>query len=1158
MGICTRCKQDNPTEARFCLACGNPLAASCPICAGEVPPGARFCPSCGRPLADAETGAPEMIKLVTVLFADVVGSTEQAEHMLPEETRALMTDFFSAMSEEIRAEGGTIDRLIGDAVMADFGIPVAHEDDPVRAVRAAMRMLERLQKWNAEREPDSRIQIRIGINTGEVSAGGTLGEQLLVMGDAVNVASRLEQIAEPGTIVIGQRTARSVRDHFELRELDAVMVKGKSGPLTAFVLVGPRDAAAPQLRAPLVGREAELNKLRATLQQVTHDGEPQIVAVVAEPGAGKSRLLEEFVTASASHTKVSGGRCLPYDHRVTLWPFREILRTEAGLLSSDDVDAARHKIRDLVARSLPSGDPALERTTSALAATIGLGDSDADPREVYREILRGWRHLLAALADGRPLVITFEDMHWADETTLEMVAELVERVTAPVLFICSMRPDLLTAHAEWVSRLRNYSAIHIESLPEEASARLVAELLRADRVPAVLTRQILATAEGNPFFIEEILRRLIDEGSLRPRGDSWELDSNVARVEIPDNVQAVILARLDLLAPEERTATQLAAVVGRTFWAGALRRLVGAEDVDSILRTLRRREFVEEKLTSSIAGDSEYRFKHLLTRDVAYESLPRKARGKAHAAVADWIESTIERPSELAEVLAHHYENAFRLLADEDARMRARSFCLEAAGQAMRRFAVAQADSLARRAVALSTSGAERVEALEKLGDLHVLSFRSDSAWSAYTDAMSELEKGAPGNQSVFARLAAKASIVPTRWRGTMDDLPEQHTIEALIEQGLAAVEHSDSRERALLLASKAFLFGVWLERPGESYAHEALAIAERIGDADLASVAIDAAVSSLMAEGRWGEMCRLDSRRVDFVSDLRDVREVADAFATTAESCRTVGDYRRAVELASQGIERSRGVDAGSYLHNLVERAYAHFFSGNWDDALADHAEVERLQEEDEGFPGTLVMWSYGMAVLCHELRGDEEKVVRYLEVVEEFNDRNQRAGRRFNSYLALTARAVARRGEFERARAWLETERSYFVSSHLEALTEIALLEGPRDDWRTLIERAREEADHAELRALPLFADRLEGVALLRVGDAAGGELLRRSAAGFGELGGLWEAAYSELWLAHELVRMGQGRSAEGLLSSCAPVFDKLGSRREQQLVETLLGEL
>ncbi|MFN2525693.1 MAG: adenylate/guanylate cyclase domain-containing protein [Actinomycetota bacterium] len=1100
-----------------------------------------------------------MIKLVTVLFADVVGSTKQAEHMLPEETRALMTDFFGAMSEEIRAEGGTIDRLIGDAVMADFGIPLAHEDDPVRAVRAARRMLERLAKWNSERDPESQIQIRIGINTGEVSAGGTLGEQLLVMGDAVNVASRLEQVAEPGTIVIGERTARSVRTHFELRALESLMVKGKAGSLTAFLVEGERDAVAPELRAPLVGRETEFKKLQVALQHVRQDRKAQVVGLVGEAGAGKSRLLEEFVTSSAAETRVTGGRCLPYGRGVTLWPLREILRGEAGLLSSDDGSAARAKIEQLVERELPEAALDRERAVAALAATIGLEDAVAgDPREVYRELVRAWRSLLAAMAETRPLIVSVEDVHWADETTLELIAELIERIKAPILFVCSMRPDLMTTHAEWMSSLHAYSAIHLDALPEEASDQLVSELLKTGSLSATLKERILTSAEGNPFFIEEILRRLVDEGSLVHRDEGWELGAEVSEVQIPDNVQAVILARLDLLEADERAAIQLAAVVGRTFWDGALRRLTPDRDTEAILKKLRRREFINEKLTSAVAGQTEYRFKHLLTRDVAYESLPRKARGAAHVAVAGWIEQTVERPNELAEVIAHHYERGFRLLGGEEARVRARSYCLEAARNALQRFAIAQAESLGRRAVELSTEGAERVEALDELGDLYVLTFKSDGAWEAYRAAMREIDPNDASQTPVFAHLAAKATIVPTRWRGTMENLPDVGELAELIDDGLAAAGDIDSADRSLLLSSKAFLLGVWYEKRGEDYAREALAIAERIGNGDLASVAIDAAVVSLMAEGRWGEMYRLDSKRVELVPSFSDVREVADAYAMTAESCRTVGHYGRAIEFARQGIERSRGLDAGSYLHNLVERTYAQFFVGAWDDALAGQAEIERLQAEHGALPGPLAMWAYGVALLCSELRAEPERVARYLNVVDEFNRHSQAAGRRFNSYLGLPARAVAHRGGYEQARGWLTTERSYFLSAHLEALTEILIAQR---DWvgaRDVIARARDEAEIGELRALPLFADRLEGIVLLESDDHDGLMLLHRSTEGFAELGAPWERAYSELLLGERLLDMDRKDEAERVLNSAAAIFDLLGSVREAETAAKLLAEV
>ena len=370
---------------------------TCPSCGAEAPAGARFCASCGTAFADA--AAPdEMLKLVTILFADVVGSTARAEKLHPEDVRALMSDFFTTMAAEIHDEGGTIEKFVGDAIMAVFGVPTAREDDAVRAVRAARRMQERLRRWNDERDPAQRLEIRIGVNTGDVLASGAPGDDLLVTGDAVNVAARLQQTAEPGTIVIGDRTARAARSHFEVRTVDEPLtLKGKSEPLAAWLVEADRDVVEPRgvpgLSAPLVGRDHELVFLRTTFDRVCRERRPELVTLVGDAGVGKSRLVREFVSRLDVEAKVLVGGSPAYGQGLTLWPLAEMLKAEAVMFDTDGAEAAFAKIEQLVETTVDAeltADPT--RTAAALASTLGLrppGDplGSLDPRELYRELV---------------------------------------------------------------------------------------------------------------------------------------------------------------------------------------------------------------------------------------------------------------------------------------------------------------------------------------------------------------------------------------------------------------------------------------------------------------------------------------------------------------------------------------------------------------------------------------------------------------------------------------------------------------------------------------------------------------------------------------------------------------------------------------------------
>ena len=780
---------------------------ACPSCGSDVPAGARFCPACGAALTD--TRAPDdMLKLVTVLFADVVGSTARAEASHPEDVRAVMTSYFDAMAGEIRAEGGTLEKFVGDAIMAVFGVPAAHEDDPVRAVRAARRMLDRLRGWNASRVPGEQLEIRIGLETGDVVASGAAARELLVTGDSVNVAARLQQVAEPGTIVVGERTARAVRSHFALREVEEPLgLKGKSEPVGAWIVLGERETVeergVPGLTAPLVGRDRELDFLRTELDRVSADGRPALVTLLGDAGIGKSRLVRELLGDVDDDVTVLLGRCLPSGQGTTLLPLADMLEARAGVFDSDGAETALEKVAQLVDSEVDA-DVTTERTAAALASTLNVEHEamrTLDPRERQRELVSAWRALLASLARRAPVVAVIEDLHWADPQMLDILDELADRLEGQILFVCTSRPDLLRERPDWGGGRRNFSSLPLDALSAEESSRLVSLLLEVDSLPEVTRRGILARSEGNPFFLEEIIRHLIDEGLLVHDGGRWSAREEIRAVDLPDSVQAVILARLDLLSPDEKRVAQRAAVIGRFFWDGAVEAVAGSNgELDVVLGTLRRREFVLERISSSIAGQREFVFKHVLIRDVAYESLPRRERGRAHVEAAVWLERTSgTRATDLSEQLAHHYHAAFVYLGTDELRCKARARLLDAAANAHRRFATEHGERLARQAVDLSSPGAERVEALEALADAHY--HVGDAAWRAYSEGLAELSESDPN----FSRLAGKAAQFGSRWVGTMAELPSIAEVRRLIVAGLRAAP-AQSRERAQLLVDEGFL----------------------------------------------------------------------------------------------------------------------------------------------------------------------------------------------------------------------------------------------------------------------------------------------------------------------------------------------------------------
>ncbi|MDQ4006142.1 MAG: AAA family ATPase, partial [Actinomycetota bacterium] len=669
---CGSCGRENPADASFCASCGSPLETGCRFCGAALPDDARFCPSCGRPVEpEAAPAAVEERKLVTVLFADLVGSTPLGERLDAEAFKEVTGEYFRAMRTEVEAEGGTVEKFIGDAIVAVFGVPAAHEDDPARALRAALRMrgaLEAVNRSIADR--GVTLEMRMGINTGEVIAvTDPKPGEAMVSGDTVNVAARLEQSAEPGQIVVATRTARAVRG-FRFGSPVEIELKGKGEPATSLPLLGLAEAderGIPGLRAPLVGRDSEIAVLDTVWNRATSERRPHLVTIYGDAGVGKSRLVGEFLVRAQGSNHVLRnlrGRCLPYGDGVTYWPLAEVLKSVAGVLDTDTQETALRRILQSASDLLGEGGD--ERTGVALAYTVGLEDPSADfrelpPREVRREVHQAWRSLFTALASAEPTVLVIEDIHWADPAMLDLLEDVADRVEGPLLILCPARPELTERRPSWGGGRRSFSSIALDPLQPQEADRLVGFLLDVEDLPASLHDRILERAEGNPFFLEEIVRQLIDEGRIVHTEGRWKAREDVAEVVIPDTVQGVLSARIDLLSPDQKRAVQRAAVVGRVFWAGPVGRLLnGAADrVDELLRDLEDRELVMSRIQSTLAGDREFIFKHILTRDVAYESLPRRDRGAAHATIARWLEDVVGgRRREFSELLAHHYLEA--------------------------------------------------------------------------------------------------------------------------------------------------------------------------------------------------------------------------------------------------------------------------------------------------------------------------------------------------------------------------------------------------------------------------------------------------------------------------------------------------------------------
>jgi predicted ATPase/class 3 adenylate cyclase len=631
--------------------------AACPTCGAENPPEARFCSTCATRLAPA--AAPrETRKTVTVLFADVAGSTALGERLDPESLRGLMSRYFGDMKAIIEGHGGNVEKFIGDAVMAVFGIPVLHEDDALRAVRAAADIRDRLAALNAELGASRGLAItfRTGLYTGEVVAGDPATGQTLVTGDTVNTAARLEQAAPPGEILIGAPTYHLVRDAVEVEAVEPIVAKGKAEPVPAYRLIAVRAGLAGHARrldTPLVGRDAELALLRETFERTVRDRSPALVTVLGTAGVGKSRLIAEFLASIAAEATVLKGRCLPYGQGITYWPLREIIHAAAGITDADDAAAATSKLRGLL-----DGAPDADLIARRVGTAIGLEAEVVAQEELFWAI----RKLLEHLAGQRPLVTVWEDIHWAEPTLLDLLEYVVDLGSdAPLILLCPARPELAETRPGWGANRTNAERLHLEPLGAEASERLLDAVRGASALPPAVRARIATAAEGNPLYLEEIVGMLIDAGHLVEVHATWQAAGDIEGLVVPPSVRALLSARIDALPPEERGVAERASVVGRVFEAAAVRELAPAENQAGVARSLLalvRKELVRPERSELSAGDA-FKFRHLLIRDAAYEALPKADRAELHERFADWLERTAgDRLAEYEEIAGHHLEQA--------------------------------------------------------------------------------------------------------------------------------------------------------------------------------------------------------------------------------------------------------------------------------------------------------------------------------------------------------------------------------------------------------------------------------------------------------------------------------------------------------------------
>ena len=630
---------------------------ACQTCGAENADGARFCQACGSALT-LEDGGARQRKTVTILFSDVAGSTSLGERLDPEMLRRVMATYFDRMRAVLERHGGTVEKYIGDAIVAVFGIPELREDDALRAVRAAEEMRAALEEVN--RELGERwgvaIEVRTGINTGEVLAEEARPD-IPLTADAANLAARLEQAAEPGEILLGETTYGLVRDAVDAEPAGPLELKGKSASQAAWRLLGVGPEArgiARRLDSPIVGRDRELALLQEVFDSAVQKRACRLVTVVAPPGVGKSRLAAEVLERVEGRATVLRGRCLPYGDGITYWPVAEVLREAAAITDADPPAEATAKIAALLGDAAEAAARA-ERLGSAL----GLTDAPAPPQEIFW----AFRRLVETMAQDRPVAIEFDDIHWGEPTFLDLLEYLAGWSTgAPIFVLCETRPELFDTRPGWATGIEGATTVRLEPLDDDDSERLIENLLGPAPLPDTARSRIRHTAEGNPLFVEEILRMLVDQGLLRRTDGRWEAAGDLSSIAVPPTINALLAARLERLSREERAVIHRASVVGKVFWWDAVAELSPAparSAVGSHLQSLVRRELVRPE-PSRAGGEDAFRFSHILIRDAAYAGVTKELRAELHERFAEWLERRPTAGVEPEELIGYHLAEAHR------------------------------------------------------------------------------------------------------------------------------------------------------------------------------------------------------------------------------------------------------------------------------------------------------------------------------------------------------------------------------------------------------------------------------------------------------------------------------------------------------------------
>jgi class 3 adenylate cyclase/tetratricopeptide (TPR) repeat protein len=978
--ICSSCGADNREGARFCGECGSPLAAACPTCGAPNPPDKRFCDQCGSelvgaqatPSSPARTAPTSERRLVSVLFADLVGFTALSEERDAEEVRELLSRYFDAGRQVIDRFGGTVEKFIGDAVMAVWGTPVAREDDAERAVRAALDIVDAVAALGAEIGQQG-LRARAAVMTGEASVTvGAEGEGM-VAGDLVNTASRVQALADPGAVLVGERTRRATEAAIAYEDAGSRGLRGKAeGVMLARALrvTGARGGVGKSagLEAPFVGREREFRLVKELFHATAEERRPRLISVVGLPGIGKSRLsweLEKYLDGLVDNVWWHRGRCLPYGEGVSYWALAEMVRMRARIAEAEDASTAAARLRNTLEEHFGDAD---ERSwvEARLAPLLGLSEPGSSDRQ---DLFSAWRRLFERLAEQSPCVLVFEDLQWADSALLDFVEHLLEWSRNHPLFVLTLaRPELAERRPDWGIASRNFHLLSLEPLSDQAMDRLMSGLVPG--LAAELRDQIRDRADGVPLYAVETVRMLLDRGLVERAGDEYRPVGAIESLDVPDSLHALIAARLDGLDPEERALTADASILGKTFGADALAALAGRTEaeLEPLLQSLVRKEVLSFQADPRSPERGQYGFLQALVQKVAHDTLSRKEQKARHLAAAAYFETSWgSEEEEIVEVVASHLLDAYE--ADPDApdaadlRARARDTLARAGERAASLAAAAEAQRYFEQAARLADDRRSQAELLEQAGQAAQAAARGDEAGLLFERAIALFE--AEGDTHPAARVAARLGRSLEGQGATEEALKR-------MEESFAVLSRDKPDEDLAALAAelaRTFFFSGDIDRATERLEF-ALELAESLWIPEILSEALNTK-SLILAQGRGrNEEAEGLLRHALLIALDNDIAPAAlRAYFNLSHTmiARDRIEEAQAIDREGQALARRRGDrlwELFFYNHLVGE----HYWLGEWDETLDLAAEVPT---EDPNIPRLAVMVA-ALRAMVHGHRGD------------------------------------------------------------------------------------------------------------------------------------------------------------------------------------------